>query len=49
MTKQYRLSLKQLALTSLYIGVTGYGGPAIVGRMKEIFVDRKHYIEEANF
>lgn len=45
----YRLSLWQLARTCLYIGVTGYGGPAIVGNMKQIFVDRKKWITEQEF
>jgi len=46
---KYRLSLTKLALTCLYIGVTGYGGPAIVGNMKQIFVDRKRWITEDEF
>lgn len=44
-----RVSLAQLALTCLYIGVTGYGGPAIVGHMKRVFVDRKKWITEQDF
>lgn len=47
--KLYRLSLTRLALTCLYIGVTGYGGPAIVGHMKQIFVDKKKWITEDEF
>lgn len=43
------VSLWQLARTCLYIGVTGYGGPAIVGHMKQVFVNRKRWISEDDF
>ena len=41
--------LRQLALASLYIGATGYGGPAIVGHMKRVFVERNRWIDEKLF
>lgn len=43
------ISLRQLALTSLYIGVTGYGGPAIMGHIKDIFVTRHRWVSEQDF
>lgn len=42
-------TLLQFAKTSLYIGVTGYGGPAILGHMKKILVHEKEWVEEENF
>ncbi|HEY3298449.1 MAG TPA: chromate efflux transporter [Armatimonadota bacterium] len=46
---KYRVSALRLALTCLYIGVTGYGGPAIVGNMKQVFVDKKKWLTEEEF
>ena len=43
------VTLQQLALTSLYIGVTGYGGPAIMGHIKQLFVTRHHWVREQDF
>ena len=43
------VSLAELAWTCLYIGLTGYGGPAIVGHMKRVFVERKKWITEQEF
>jgi len=43
------VSLRQLALTSLYIGITGYGGPAIMGHIKELFVTRHRWVREQEF
>lgn len=42
-------TLLQFAKTSLYIGVTGYGGPAILGHMKKILVNEKEWVEEEDF
>ncbi len=44
-----RVTLRQLALTSLYIGVTGYGGPAIMGHIKQLFVTRHRWVCEQDF
>ena len=43
------VTLRQLALTSLYIGVTGYGGPAIMGHIKQLFVTRRRWVREQDF
>ena len=43
------LALHTLALTALYLGVTGYGGPAIISHMKQVFVARKQWITEQEF
>ena len=42
-------SLKQLLLTSLFIGITGYGGPAILVHMKNIIVNKKKWVDEKQF
>ena len=42
-------SLRQLVLTSLYIGVTGYGGPAIIAQIKRIYVERGQWVDERLF
>lgn len=42
-------TLLQFAKTALYIGVTGYGGPAILGHMKKILVNDKEWVEEEDF
>jgi len=41
--------LRDIALTALYIGVTGYGGPAIIGHMKQLFVTRRRWVSEEDF
>lgn len=42
-------SLLKLCAESLYVGVVGYGGPAILVQMKRIFVDKKAWICERDF
>lgn len=42
-------TLLQFAKTALYIGVTGYGGPAILGHMKKILVNEKEWVKEEDF
>lgn len=45
-----RVSLLQLALASLYIGITGYGGgPAIIALMHRYFIDRRMWGDEHDF
>jgi chromate transport protein ChrA len=39
-------TLLQFIKTILYIGVTGYGGPAILGHMKKILVNDKEWVKE---
>lgn len=46
---EIKASLAQLAWTCLYIGMTGYGGPAIVGYMKQVFVEKKKWVTEQEF
>ncbi len=41
--------LFDLIKTSLYIGFTGYGGPAILAHMKSIFVKKKGWVTEKDF
>lgn len=43
------ISILKLAVTCLIIGVTGYGGPAILGQMKRVFVDRMEWINDEQF
>ena len=43
------IPLRDIALTALYIGVTGYGGPAIIGHMKQLFVTRRRWVSEQDF
>lgn len=43
------VSLRQLAITSLYIGITGYGGPAIMGNIQQHFVTRHRWVSEHDF
>lgn len=43
------VTLRQLALMALYIGVTGYGGPAIMGQIRQIFVTRRRWVREQDF
>lgn len=42
-------NLLDLIKTSLYIGFTGYGGPAILAHMKSIFVKKKGWVTEKDF
>lgn len=42
-------TLMQFAKTVLYIGVTGYGGPAVLGLMKKKLVNEKEWVEEEDF
>lgn len=45
-----QVSLLQLALASLYIGITGYGGgPAIIALMHRYFIDRRQWVDEQDF
>jgi chromate transporter len=42
-------TLLQFAKTVLYIGITGYGGPAIIAQMKKKLVQEKGWIAEEDF
>ena len=42
-------TLKELAKTVLYIGFTGYGGPAVLGQMKKKLVQEKQWVSEEDF
>jgi chromate transporter len=42
-------TLADFLKTSFYIGVIGYGGPAILALMKKIFVHEKEWISEKEF
>jgi chromate transporter len=42
-------SLFELLRTTFYIGVIGYGGPAILALMKKTFVQEKEWISEKEF
>jgi len=44
-----RPSLSELCRTTFYIGLTGYGGPAILALMKKTFVHQKEWISEKEF
>ncbi len=44
-----RPSLTELLKTTFYIGVIGYGGPAILALMKKMFVHQKEWISEKEF
>jgi len=43
------VSLKDLAKVVTYIGITGYGGPAIIAQMKKRFVHQKQWVVEDDF
>jgi len=47
--KMNKPTLKELAKTALYIGVTGYGGPAVLGQMKKKLVQEKQWVSEEDF
>jgi len=49
MNERPRVRLSNLALISIYIGLTGYGGPSLFGIMKEQFVEKKKWITEEEF
>jgi len=42
-------SLFDLAKTALYIGITGYGGPAVLGQMKKKLVHEKGWVSGDDF
>jgi len=42
-------TLLQFAKTVLYIGATGYGGPAIIAQMKKKLVHEKEWVAEEDF
>lgn len=42
-------SLIDIAKNALYIGFTGYGGPAVLGQMKKRLVHEKEWISEDDF
>lgn len=42
-------TLPELLKAALYIGIVGYGGPAILASMKNVFVNEKKWISEAEF
>lgn len=45
-----RITLATLAWTALYVGIAGYGGgPAIIGYLKELFVNRYRWVDEETF
>ena len=42
-------SLLELIKTTFYIGVIGYGGPAILAQMKKSFVHEQEWVSEKEF
>ncbi len=42
-------TFKEFAKTILYIGFTGYGGPAVLGQMKKKIVHKKEWVTEEEF
>ena len=44
-----KTSLSELLRTTAYIGLVGYGGPAILALMKKTFVHKKEWISEKEF
>ncbi len=44
-----RPTLSELLKTTAYIGLVGYGGPAILALMKKTFVHKKEWISEKEF
>lgn len=44
-----KTSLSELLKTTAYIGLVGYGGPAILALMKKTFVHKKEWISEKEF
>ncbi len=42
-------TLLEIVKTALYIGVVGYGGPAIIAPMKKIIVHEKAWVSEEEF
>jgi chromate transporter len=42
-------TLFDLCKTTFYIGVVGYGGPAILALMKKTLVDRREWLSEKEF
>jgi chromate transporter len=42
-------NLVDLSKTAFYIGVTGYGGPAVLGHMKKELVHKKEWVKEDDF
>lgn len=42
-------SLKELSLAFLRLGVTAFGGPAMVAHIKEVSVDKKAWLDEETF
>jgi len=41
--------LRELAKSASYLGVTGYGGPAILAQMKKELVHKKNLVSEEDF
>lgn len=47
---QQKVTLAQLALASLYIGITGYGGgPAIIALMHRYFVEKRKWVDPHDY
>ncbi len=44
-----KTSLSELLRTTAYIGLVGYGGPAILALMKKTFVHKKEWVSEKEF
>jgi chromate transporter len=42
-------TLLELCERALYVGYTGYGGPAVLAHIKKIFVDEKQWLSERDF
>jgi len=47
--KEEDYKLRELAKSAVYLGVTGYGGPAILAQMKKELVHKKNFISEEDF
>ena len=46
---QKKIALMDIAKVASYIGITGYGGPAILAHMKNEVVKKKNWVSEDDF
>ena len=46
---QKKIALRDIAKVASYIGITGYGGPAILAHMKNEVVKKKNWVSEDDF
>ena len=43
-----QVSYKELCKACLWLGLTAYGGPAMVGYVREVMVERRRWVEPPN-